>query len=529
MTGSAEAPAGSGAPIAVQMISLLAAGWLITLVVAAVVALLLPPPPRPAYRISELADALQGGALASSDGRRLVRAHQASPPPPGEPLVSTGFYRVALAAALGQPVERVRLERHPYANPIRRKLLQVLQAGPTPAPGPPGMLGPPFNVGPNPGVVIEQPVQGAKASVEAARPPAPVGADRSPADAKAPGPAYGPGPSLLESVPPLPDDFSAAVKDPAGGWTVVRPGPEPFPSAWEQRVMLWVVACFALLTPIGYVFARRLAATIGGFATAAERLGRDPNAPPIELSGPAEIVRAAAAFNDMQARLRRYVEHRTEMIGAIAHDLRTPLSRIRFKIEALGPEAKEAIGRDVVQMEQMIAAALDFVRDASAIPPREPLELSSAVQCVVDSAALTGEDVELTFADPAIVLADALSLERLFTNLVSNALKYGVRARLKVYRDGPFAVVDVCDSGPGLPEGELERVFEPFYRLELSRSPDTGGMGLGLATSRAMARSLGGDVVLINAKPGLIARVRLPLAPGAEAAAISAAPASTAT
>lgn len=513
MSSPSGGPGGTGAPIALQMISLMAAGWIITLAVTIFVALLLPPPARPAYRLSELAGALQGGPLVTRDGRQLIRVRQAEPPPPGESLLTTGIYRLALASTLRLPASSVRIERYPFANPVRRALLHALQAGPTRLPEQPGVLAPPFYGPPDTWLARESsdpprsPARGAARAAPSAR----VRVGRQPQARPA-----GVGPTSLmplETLPPLPDDFSAAVRDPAGGWTVVRPGPDPFPSPWQLRVVLWFIACFGLLTPIGYVFARRLAAPIGVFAAAAERLGRDPNAQPITLSGPAEIGRAAAAFNDMQARLQRYVEHRTVMIGAIAHDLRTPLSRIRFKAENLAPEAKDAIVRDVVQMEQMIAAALDFVRDTSAVRPREPLELSSAVQCVVDNAALTGGDAKLTFAEPVVVHGDVLGLDALFTNLVGNALKYGARARVKVYRDGRSAVVDVLDGGPGLPESELERVFEPFYRLEPSRSPDTGGMGLGLATARGFARSHGGDIVLINTRGGLIARVRLPLAP----------------
>ncbi len=114
-------------------------------------------------------------------------------------------------------------------------------------------------------------------------------------------------------------------------------------------------------------------------------------------------------------------------------------------------------------------------------------------------------------AAPLVVHADALGLDGLFTNLVDNAVKYGRRARLKVYRDEGLAVVDVCDNGPGIPEPELERVFEPFYRAEPSRNPQTGGMGIGLSSARAIARAHGGDIVLINGRDGLVARVRLPL------------------
>ncbi len=220
---------------------------------------------------------------------------------------------------------------------------------------------------------------------------------------------------------------------------MVKPALEPFPNPWQLRFILWFVACFIIIGPAGYFVARRLTAPIGLFAQAAERLGRDPNAPAMELSGPAEIGRAAWAFNEMQARLKRYVEHRTAMIGAVAHDLRTPLARIRFKIETLAPAAKESIGRDILQMEQMIDGALAFVRDASDVRSRELLDLGSVVQCVVDSAALMGADVKLAAGKPVIVEADGFGLERLFSNLIDNAVKYGRRAPFARLMSPPWA------------------------------------------------------------------------------------------
>ena len=491
-----------GAPIAAQMISLLAAGWIITLAVTIAIVLLLPQPQRPTYPLTEIARALQGGPSFGREARSLIRSTQASPPPPGQPHFINGMYRAALAAQLRQPLSKVRLERYQISDPVRRRLLNTLQANPPRPVSPPGAFLPPIYGGP---IVTSEPA--------ARRRPAPTGLAPlmlpprlAAADPAADQPVF-----ALESMPPLVDNFVVAVQGPSGAWTVVKPPPPAFPDPWQQRIILWFVACFGLLTPIGYLFARRLASPISQFALAAERLGRDPKAQAVEISGPAELGRAAAAFNEMQARLARYVEHRTTMVGAIAHDLRTPLARIRFKIDALAPQAREAIGRDVGQMEQMISAVLAYVRDASEDRPREPLDLASAVQCVVDNAALLGADAKVISAAPLVVQADALGLDALFTNLVDNAIKYGRRARVKIYRDGHAAVVDVCDSGRGLAESDLEKVFEPFYRAEPSRNPLTGGIGLGLSTARGIARAHGGDIVLINSREGLTARVRLPL------------------
>jgi signal transduction histidine kinase len=489
------APAGFGPPLAVRLIVLLMIGWLITLAMSVALVILLPPPNPGIYRLSEIEAALRGGSLKTREGRPLVRMRRDEPPHRGELRLTSGIYRLALAGALNLPPTRVRFERYPISDPVQRVLLRALSATPPAGVGPPGALAAPYYVMP-------------------ARPPAPR--PRPSGDARA-GPPIRPPDAAgvqafpLDSFPPVVGNFSAAAQDASGGWIVVRPAPELFPNPWQQRIFLWFLLCFGVLAPIGYLFARRLTAPIGRFAQAAEQLGRDPRETPLELSGPAEIGRAAAAFNQMQDRLRRYVEHRTAMVGAMAHDLRTPLARIRFKIESLSAEAREPIARDIAQMEQMISAALVFVREASQHRTRELLDLSSVLQCVVDSAALVGADVKIVSAEPLVVHADGLALERLFANLIDNAVKYGRRARVKVYREAQSAVVDVADSGRGVPAAELERVFEPFYRVEPSRSPETGGMGLGLSVARSVARAHGGDIELINGR-GLTARVRLPLA-----------------
>ena len=487
-----------GPPITLQLISLSLAGWAITLAVTAAIVLFLPPPASPLYRLSELNDALRGGSLVTRDGRPLMRYRQADPPLVGERWVSSLIYRRALARELNVPQTSVRFERYQSADPVRRALLRALLWSPPRMAATTGALPPTLNApfyppGVRPLLAVDGPTP---------LPPAMAFREAPPVDVN---------PPPIDRLPPVAGDFSVAVQQAAGDWMVVKPSPEPFPNPWQQRFILWFVACFIIIGPAGYFVARRLTAPIGLFAQAAERLGRDPTAPAIELSGPAEIGRAASAFNEMQARLKRYVEHRTEMIGAVAHDLRTPLARVRFKIETLPPGVKDSIGRDILQMEQMIDAALAFVRDAAHIRSRELFDLGSVVQCVVDSAAMMGADVKLASSEPVIIEADGFGLGRLFSNLIDNAVKYGRRARVRIYRQDGSAVVEISDSGPGLQPAELERVFEPFYRVEPSRNPDTGGIGLGLAVGRSIARAHGGDVSLANGARGLVARVRLPL------------------
>jgi two-component system OmpR family sensor kinase len=213
----------------------------------------------------------------------------------------------------------------------------------------------------------------------------------------------------------------------------------------------------------------------------------------------------------MQERLRRYVEDRTAMVGAIAHDLRTPLTRLKFRIEAAPDDIRPKLAADIDQMEAMIAATMAFVRDTHRPAERTKLELASLVESVIDETAETGGDATVERAEKTVIEGDPVALKRLVANLVENALKYGVRARGRFYAEDRMAIIEIDDDGPGIVPGELERVFEPFYRGEPSRNRETGGIGLGLAVVRSLARAHGGDVTWPTApKGGLRARVALP-------------------
>ena len=306
--------------------------------------------------------------------------------------------------------------------------------------------------------------------------------------------------------------FKVGVRQPDGHWRVVQPQAGVGLTDWQQRLALWFALSGLAMSPVAWIFARRLTRPIKVFAEAAERLGRDPRAPPLEVKGPAEIGVAARAFNEMQGRLQRYVEDRTAMVGAIAHDLRTPLTRLRFRIESLPEDQRAKYASDLDQMEEMITATLTFVRDASRPGERTPLELSSLVESLCDEMAETGARTEVAAGEKVVLEGDPMALRRLIANLLENAVKFGGQARARVFQDAGNAVVEIDDDGPGIPPQDTERVFEPFYRREPSRSRQTGGIGLGLAVVRSIARGHGGDVNLINRTGGgLTARVQLPL------------------
>lgn len=304
-------------------------------------------------------------------------------------------------------------------------------------------------------------------------------------------------------------DFTADFERADGSWVRVEPVRRFEP--WRWFGLLWLGVSVIAVAPFAWMLARRFAKPIRSFAAAAERLGRDPRAPPLELDGPSELAEAAAAFNQMQARLNRYVDDRTTVMGALAHDLRTPLMRLGLRLEGTPERVRAACEGDVRDMQAMISATLAYVRDTGQAGLRRRLDLRSLAETVTDDMADRGEPVTLAPGEPVVVEGNAAALKAMVTNLVSNAVKYAGAAEVSLGLVEGQAVLEVCDRGPGIPESDLEHIFEPFFRGERSRNRDTGGHGLGLASVRAVVRGHGGEVALENrAGGGLRARVVLP-------------------
>jgi signal transduction histidine kinase len=306
--------------------------------------------------------------------------------------------------------------------------------------------------------------------------------------------------------------FRVGLRLEDGSWRVVARGAGDPVRTWQLQTVLGILAAVFLMLPIAWWFSKRIARPIRAFASAAETLGRDRQVADLEPSGPAEIRMAASAFNDMQARIRRYVLERSSVAGAIAHDLRTPLSRLHFHLADAPESIRLKAEAEIGEMERMIQATLDFVHNDARSAPPEPLDLALLVEGVVDDMADAGADVRLVKADPAVIAGDPLTLRRLFANLIGNAVHYGKCARVRVMTEEGKAIVEIADEGPGLSAFDLARVFEPFYRAESSRNRATGGIGLGLAIVKAAAEAHGGEVRLSNRiEGGLAARVSLPV------------------
>jgi len=282
--------------------------------------------------------------------------------------------------------------------------------------------------------------------------------------------------------------------------------------AWSHQSVALIAIMLIAVIALSILGIRRLTAPLGTLAQAAERLGRDVNAPRLTERGASDVRKALRAFNNMQERIQRFIEDRTRMIAAISHDLRTPITRLRLRAEFVeDPEQQARMLADLDDMETMIQSTLSFAREEANPEPRRELDLVVLLRSICEDAPDVALAVDLSGADALAFGGQPVALRRGFCNLIDNAVKYGQRARIGLSIGADSIAVTIDDDGPGLPEDELERVFRPFYRVEQSRSRDTGGVGLGLSVARTVFRAHGGDVVLSNRpEGGLRATVTLP-------------------
>lgn len=289
----------------------------------------------------------------------------------------------------------------------------------------------------------------------------------------------------------------------------------PRPAPLTPRIDPIYVALFlASLGVLAAFVARMTMRPLQRLARAASDLGQNIEREPLPVKGALEIRQAAAAFNAMQAQVRKHIRQRAHILAAITHDLQTPLTRMKLRLEKVeDPQLKEKLAGDVAAMQAMVREGLDLVRSMESSETVQKLDLDSLIDSVCDDASDAGQEVAKSGLIGASVMARPLALRRCLGNLIDNAAKYGRRATVQVAREDRKAVIRIRDDGPGIPEAELEQVFEPFYRVESSRSRHTGGTGLGLTIARNIAAQHGGDILLRNHPDGgLEATLVLPVA-----------------
>ena len=308
-----------------------------------------------------------------------------------------------------------------------------------------------------------------------------------------------------------------SMRMPSGEWLNVSVALYRTLPFWSENFLI----AFALMTlaAAGLVIwaVRQFSGPMRDLARAAEQLGMDVNMAPLPERGTIEAVKAARAFNLMAERIRRFVRDRTFLLTAIGHDLRTPITRLKLRAEWMEDEEQQnKMLADLDELEAMVAATLAFGRDDATAEALTPIDLAELLRTIGEEAADarpdSAENVRYDGPDHLVVRARPVAIKRALSNLIQNALNYGGAARIALAqpRDGMLAV-HVDDDGPGIPPSELERVFEPFHRLEASRNRETGGTGLGLPIARNIVRAHGGDVALANrAGGGLRAMVTLP-------------------
>jgi len=239
------------------------------------------------------------------------------------------------------------------------------------------------------------------------------------------------------------------------------------------------------------------------FAEAARNLYASADRVPVPETGPLEIKTLARAFNEMQGRIRRLMTARTQALAAVSHDLKTPLTRLRMRIDEVGnAETRASIETDLSEMERMIDATLSYLRGDRSEEERRPVDLIAIIETITDDIRDAGGRVSLDAPRSIVVSGRHLALKRALTNIVQNAIKYGDAADIRVRAEPGLARVCVADEGPGIPEAEMDAMFEPFVRLDQSRNGDCGGFGLGLTIANEIIAAHDGTISLENRQTG---------------------------
>lgn len=296
------------------------------------------------------------------------------------------------------------------------------------------------------------------------------------------------------------------------GWLsgqLVTPRADPW-----LRVRLAVATLLLFIIVLGatLIAVNRLVWPLRQLTRAAERFGGRDTPEPVRPAGPADIRQAIEAFNAMNRRVAALLDEKDRMLGAIGHDLRTPLASLRIRAESVEPEAeRRRMIATVDEMAAMLDDILVLARSGRAREEARPVDVAALADAVVEEARDIGQNVSFEQGESCVAPVQPVLLRRALRNLIDNAVKYGGSARVSVKRVADELSIEVADNGPGLPDAELQQVFEPFYRVESSRSKVTGGIGLGLPIVRSIAESHGGGLKLRNSTTGLVASITLPV------------------
>ena len=276
--------------------------------------------------------------------------------------------------------------------------------------------------------------------------------------------------------------------------------------------VLWMVGTSLFLFAVATIFMRNQVKPIRRLAIAADNFGKGREVTDFKPEGATEVRQAAQAFLVMKERLQRQIGQRTDMLAGVSHDLRTPLTRMKLQLALLeGADGVAELRGDIDEMEYLLEEYLAFARGEGTEKQAET-DLNNLLRDAANQARRKGEAVDLHTEEQIFLPIRPNAFRRCITNLIENGLKYGDHVAIRAGRRAEFIEVIIDDDGPGIPEDKREDVFRPFVRLEASRNPGTGGVGLGLSIARDVVRGHGGDIVLGESPMGgLRATVRLPV------------------
>lgn len=306
-----------------------------------------------------------------------------------------------------------------------------------------------------------------------------------------------------------------AVRLPAGGWLSITPKSDGLEVARLVRNLLVPLTVVLLICCLSIWVAHSIVRPLSDLSAAAERLGREREPTPLKTYGSPELKAIADSFNDMQHRLKRFVDDRLQMVAAISHDLRTPLTRLRLFAEYLpDPEQRRMVLADIGEMEAIVSSTLTFASHQLNKEPAGTVDLASLLISICDTASDAGCAVAYHGPDHAHLTCQPVAIRRAFANLIDNGCKYAGAVRVTVAESAEAISVVVSDDGPGIPPDQVEAALRPFVRLEVSRNRETGGSGLGLTIADEVIRAHRGILGFAPAAPhGLEVTVTLPRSP----------------
>lgn len=298
-----------------------------------------------------------------------------------------------------------------------------------------------------------------------------------------------------------------------GNWVSFDSQLQPEAWTWPFRALISAFFLLIAVVMISIFGVRWVTRPLKQFSIAAIELGKNIDRPPLLEKGPLEVVQAARALNGMQTKLSRYLHDRTRILAAMSHDLKTPITRLRLRAELLDDEPiRSKFMRDLSELEDMVTDTLSFMRGLESTESLTRLDINALLESLQDDAKEAGQTIEIYGRATSPFSCRPQLLKRCLSNLVENAIKYGGVARVKVMQLPDSLHIVVSDDGPGVPVEELERLFDPFYRLEASRNRDHGGTGLGLTIARSIAEQHGGTLILKNGVThGLECHLEFPL------------------